>query len=239
MTTTKAALAGRTGQSGRVSSAQALVVSGGGRFGDPWHRFPETSASLATALSDRGLPVEISDDADASLATLGTGRLPSLLVLNIGGKQTDRLAEPATEGLVAALQRGLPTLFVHSTLTSFPDWPQWREIAGGAWIQGTTYHPDYGPAVALADPGHPLTVGLGELPIIDERYTRLWIDDTSSVFLWHEEGGQRHPLGWTRRWGSSPIVVDALGHDVGAYRAPGRITLLQRELDWLSASGAA
>ncbi len=216
-----------------MSSAKALLVSGGGRFADPWHRFAETSASLAAALGERGFAVEISDDADASLAGLGTGPLPSLLVLNIGGKETDRLAEPATEGLVAALQRGLPTLLVHSTLTSFPDWPRWREIAGGAWIQGTTYHPDYGPGVALADPGHPLTAGLDELPISDERYTRLWVDDTSTVFLWHEEDGQRHPLGWTRRWGSSSIVVDALGHDAGAYRAAGRITLLQRELDWL------
>lgn len=216
-----------------MSSAKALLVSGGGRFADPWHRFAETSASLAAALGERGFAVEISDDADASLAVLGTGPLPSLLVLNIGGKETDRLAEPATEGLVAALQRGLPTLLVHSTLTSFPDWPQWREIAGGAWIQGTTYHPDYGPGVALADPSHPLTAALDELPISDERYTRLWVDDTSSVFLWHEEDGQRHPLGWTRRLGSSSIVVDALGHDAGAYRAAGRITLLQRELDWL------
>ena len=215
------------------------MISGGGRFGDPWHRFPETSASLAAALRERGLPTEVSDDADARLAALDTEPLPALLVLNIGGKQADRLAGPATEGLVRTLQRGLPTLFVHSTLTSFPDWPQWREIVGGAWIQGTTYHPDYGPGLAVADPGHPLTAGLDELPIIDERYSRLWVDDTSSVFLWHEEGGQRHALGWTRWWGSSPIVVDALGHDAGAYRAPGRITLLQRELDWLSASGAA
>ena len=154
-------------------------------------------------------------------------------MLNIGGKETDRLAEPATRGLVAALRRGLPTLLVHSSLTAFPGWPLWREIAGGAWIQGSTYHPDYGPGVALADPGHPLTTGLDELAITDERYTRLWVDETSSVFLRHEEGGRRHPLGWTRTWARSPIVVDALGHDVGAYRAPGRITLLPRELDWL------
>ena len=161
-----------------MSSAEALVVSGGGRFGDPWHRFPETSATLATALTERGFTVEVSDDADASLAVLDLERLPSLLVLNIGGKETDRLAEPATQGLVAALRRGLPTLLVHSSLTAFPGWPLWREIAGGAWIQGSTYHPDYGPGVALADPGHPLTTGLDADPIIDERYTRLWVDDT-------------------------------------------------------------
>jgi type 1 glutamine amidotransferase len=222
-----------------MSSPAALVVSGGGRLGDPWHRFPETSASLAAALSARGYTVEVSDDADSRLAVLDRKPRPFLLVVNIGGKEADRFAEPAAEGLVAALHRGLPTLLVHSTLTAFPDWTLWREITGGGWTEGTTYHPDYGPGMARADPEHPLTAGLDELAITDERYTRLQVDDTSSVFLRHEEGGQRHPLGWTRSWGRSPIVVDALGHDVDAYRAPGRVTLLQRELDWLSGSGSA
>ena len=216
-----------------MSSLQALVVSGGGRLGDPWHRFTETSASLGAALRDRGYTVEVSDEADTRLAELASEPPPSLLVVNIGGKAAGRFAEPAAEGLVSALQRGLPTLFVHSTLTAFPDWALWREITGGGWIQGTTYHPDYGPGVALADPDHPLTAGLDQLVITDERYTRLRVDETSWVFLRHEEAGQRHPLGWTRSWGRSPIVVDALGHDVDAYRAPGRVTLLERELDWL------
>ena len=80
-----------------MSSAEALVVSGGGRFGDPWHRFAETSATLAMALTERGFTVEVSDDADASLAVLATwSGCPRCWWLNIGGKETDRLAEPAT-----------------------------------------------------------------------------------------------------------------------------------------------
>ena len=216
-----------------MSSDQALVVSGGGRFSDPWHPFGETSAALEAALDERGYVVTVSDDADASLARLPEEPLPSLLVLNIGWYGPDRFAEPAAGGLVAALRAGLPTLLVHSTLTAFPDWPLWHQISGGGWTYGTTYHPDYGPGVALADPEHPLTAGLDRLDITDERYTGMWLDETSSVFLQHEEDGQRHPLAWTRFWEGSPIVADALGHDAGAYQAPGRQTLLGRELDWL------
>lgn len=215
----------------------ALVVSGGGRFGDPWHPFAETSSALAAALAGRGCAVTVSEDADAGLATLGEGPLPSLLVVNIGWHGPDRFAEPATAGLVAALDRGLPTLLVHSTLTAFPEWPLWRSIAGGGWTYGTTYHPDYAPGVVLAEPGHPLTERLEQLAIEDERYTALTVEATSAVFLTHEEEGQRHPIGWTRSWGRSPIVVDALGHDARSYAAPGRVTLLERELDWLLAGG--
>jgi hypothetical protein len=216
-----------------MSSGTALVVSGSGRFADPWHPFSETSAALKAALEDRRYAVTVSEDADAALAGLAAGPPPSLLVLNIGWYGADRFVEPAVDGLVTALRAGLPTLLVHSTLTAFPDWSLWGQISGGGWTYGTTYHPDYGPGVARADPEHPVTAGLDQLAIHDERYTRMWLDDTSAVFLEHDEDGERHPLAWTREWSGSPIVADALGHDGAAYQAPGRQTLLGRELDWL------
>ncbi|HEX8510137.1 MAG TPA: ThuA domain-containing protein [Propionibacteriaceae bacterium] len=213
-------------------TSTALLVSGGGRFGDPWHPFGETSAALASVLRERGRAVTVTDDADAGLAKLHRGALPSLLVMNIGWYGPDRFTEPATEALVTALEQGLPTLLVHSTLTAFPEWPLWQRIAGGGWAPGTTYHPDYGPGEALVGPDHVLTAGVEDLVIMDERYTDMWVDDTSAVFLEHEEGPRRHPLAWTRVWGASPIVADALGHDAGSYGSD-RILLLHRELDWL------
>ena len=75
-----------------MTSTNALVVSGGGRFSDPWHPFAETSAALRAILRGRGYAVNISDNADAGLATLRSGRLPSLLVLNIGWYGPDRFS---------------------------------------------------------------------------------------------------------------------------------------------------
>lgn len=210
-----------------------LLISGAGRFSDPWHPFPETSAALSAALRARECRVTLSEDADVALASLEAGPLPSLLVMNIGWYGPDRFSEPATRGLVSALQGGLATLLVHSTLTAFPEWPLWHEIAGGGWTPDVTYHPDYGPGVALPRPEHPITSGLAELAITDERYTKMWVADSSSVFLEHDEEGQRHPLAWTRSWGASVILADALGHDRESYSGADRRVLLERELDWL------
>lgn len=216
-----------------MTSSHALVVSGAGHYGDPWHPFAATSQALADALRARGCTVAVHDDADTALTRLGTEPLPSLLVHNIGWYGPDRFAEPATAGLVAALREGLPTLLAHSTLTAFPEWPLWRAIVGGGWTYGTTYHPDYGDAVALARPEHPLAAGLDRLPVTDERDTRLWVDQGSAVFLEHQEDGERHALAWTRMWGAAPLVADALGHDAASYDAEGHRLLLARELDWL------
>ena len=81
-----------------MTSTDALVVSGGGRFGDPWPPFAETSAALTAVLRDRGYAVQARTD-----ASLPSGPLPSLLVLNIGRYSPDRFTEQATEGLVATL----------------------------------------------------------------------------------------------------------------------------------------
>ena len=216
-----------------MNTTEVLLVSGGGRFTDPWHPFPETSAALAAVLGGRGCTVQVCDDADTGLTHLAEEALPDLLVLNLGWHGPERFAEPAAEALVTALQRGLPTLLVHSTLTAFPQWPLWRDIAGGGWTPDVSYHPDYGPATLEPRPGHPLGAGLGPLSVVDERYTDLWLDEASDVFLEHEEAGARHPLAWTRTWGASPALADALGHDAESYRSPDRQLLLERELDWL------
>jgi hypothetical protein len=51
-----------------VTAPQALVLSGGGRYADPWHPFAETSGALAGILGESGFGVEIADGVDAALA---------------------------------------------------------------------------------------------------------------------------------------------------------------------------
>src|SRR5699024_2625652 len=68
---------------------KALVISGVGRYADPWHDFAGTSQRLAELLGGMGL--------DAEVATLGTEEPPAdpvdLLVVNAGGGSTPREVE--------------------------------------------------------------------------------------------------------------------------------------------------
>lgn len=66
--------------------ARITVVSGSGRYADPWHPFATTSARVAEILRDAGHDVTVTDDVDASLAALAD---PA------GLADSDGLPEPA------------------------------------------------------------------------------------------------------------------------------------------------
>jgi hypothetical protein len=57
-----------------TSMPRSLVLSGGGRYADPWHPFAKTSARLADVLWSLGHRVEVTDFvADRVADTLGHG----------------------------------------------------------------------------------------------------------------------------------------------------------------------
>lgn len=223
---------------GVAGSRDDVVVLSGSprRYSDPWHPFAATSSAVAHALEARGREPRIETDADHALAQWAGGSAPhpSLLVVNIGWYgEAEAFAADAALGLEAVLRAGVPMLVLHSSLTAFPNWPRWEQITGGRWVYDVTYHPDRGAGQALvATDHHPVTDGLRDFDIVDERYTRLRVAPTSHVFLEHEEDGERHPLAWTHHVGRSRVISNALGHDADAY-GPGRLALLDREIDWL------
>ena len=63
------------------ASPRAVIATGTGRYGDPWHPFSETSARIAALLRDDGWDVTVDDDVDRALAHLDGF---DLLVVNAG-----------------------------------------------------------------------------------------------------------------------------------------------------------
>jgi hypothetical protein len=91
--------------------SKALLLSGVGRYADPWHPFSETSAALADLLREAGYDVDIPADVDAALAGLAAADdsdLPDLLVVNVGLPR-DELPSPGTPDAAAGLTRWLGT----------------------------------------------------------------------------------------------------------------------------------
>lgn len=226
---------------------RALILSGAGRYADPWHPYPETSARLASLVGEAGYDVEVRDDVDAALATLGED--VRLLVVNAGDPDgpdasgvepaTGRAAAAAAAGvddgaLEAAIGRGVGMLAMHSAASSLRDYPAFHRAIGGRWEDVVSWHPPFGEAHVHVVGNHAIREGLGDFTVDDERYTSLRLHDVIEPIAEHEEGGFRHPLVWARELGRSRLVYDALGHDTRSYDSAEHRALIERALEWLS-----
>ncbi|MFL6151963.1 MAG: ThuA domain-containing protein [Ornithinibacter sp.] len=228
-------------------TARALLLSGAGRYADPWHPFARTSAAVAQVVTEAGLAVEVVEDVDAALAGLAESA-PDLLILNIGDPAGPRPAgvvddapDPARDersrsGLLAHLAAGRPLHALHVSSTSLGHVPEWESILGGTWVPGTTMHPDLGDASIEVDTdAHPIVTGIPAFEVVDERYSWLRVSADVRALAWHDHGGTRHPLLWTHEYGGARVVYDALGHDERSYRSAARRSLVARAARWLVA----
>lgn len=233
---------------GTAPPRKALLLSGVGRYADPWHPFAETSAALAGLLRetdyDVGIPADV-DEALAELNGLAEADLPNLLVANVGLPR-DGKPSPGTPDAAAGLARWLnsarPLLVSHVSSTSFLDLPEWESGLGGGWVRGQSMHPDYGPAAIHILPGSgPLVEGIPDFKLLDERYSWLRTAPGINVHATHGHEGVEHPVIWSlerKPPGQVPAgrtFYDALGHDAASYESPAHRELLRRAIAWLAA----
>jgi type 1 glutamine amidotransferase len=215
---------------------RATIATGTGRYADPWHPFPETSARIAAALRDDGWDVTIDDDVDHALAHLDG---VDLLVVNAGDPwrhgdvELEHFADPAADaGLMAAIARGIGIVAVHAALSTLRDHPAWREAIGGEWEPGRSWHPPIADAhVRVVDTDHPVTDGMPGIDVFDERYSDLAVDDGTRVLAEHDVDGTAHAAVWVREQ-PTRAVVSSLGHDARAYDSPEHVALIQRAARW-------
>lgn len=237
---------------GRLTEPRALLLTGSGRYADPWHPFAETSAALAALLREAGFGVETADDVDAALAGLvtpgatgvpgatGAGAgLPDLLVVNVGLPRDD-LPSPGTPEAVAGLRRwleeGRPLLVSHVSSTSFLDSPEWEAALGGRWIRGTSMHPAYGPAgIHVRRESGPVVEGIADFELPDERYSYLATAPGITIHATHTHEDLEHPIMWSLDRRPGRTFYDALGHDAASYQSPEHREILLRAVTWLTA----
>ncbi|WP_396667546.1 ThuA domain-containing protein [Microbacterium sp. R86528] len=223
----------------RENPPLAVIATGTGRYGDPWHPFDETSAALASILEADGWQVAAVADPDIALAEL---QGVDLLVVNAGDPSRNvpeglapvpaATIEAASAGLTEALQRGIGVLATHTSVSSLRDYPAWSEVIGGSWEPGVSWHPPIAHSVVrVVDTDHPITADAHDFTLHDEMYSGLVLTSPVDVLLEHSLDGVAHPLVWTKE-NPTRAAVSALGHDAGAYESPELRTLIARAARW-------
>jgi uncharacterized protein len=211
-----------------------ILISGSGYYADPWHSFPATSGRIAAMIEGLGYAIRVTEDVEAGLADPGPCRL---LVINIGNPSSQRppeRIEAVRTGLEDHLSAGGAILGIHSSATSLTTLPEWPVILGGRWVRGQSMHPPQSQTtISITASDHPITKGLTDFAIFDERYSYLETQPDITVLCEHSHNGLRHPLVWSRQTEQYRVAYDGLGHDTASYDSTGHVTLLHRIVRWL------
>lgn len=144
---------------------------------------------------------------------------------------------------LALTGKGKPLLFLHHSLGSCQDWDGYREMVGGKYVMSrfetdSTLHSDYKHDIDLhiriADPGHPVTSGIGDFKIHDEGYSNILVNEDVHPLLFTDHPDCAPLVGWVNEAGNSTCVYLMLGHDRHAYENESFQHLVQNAILWLS-----
>lgn len=220
-----------------MTQRRIRIVTGVGRFSDPWHPYAETSPRISDLLTERGHQVETTESTPEAFTDLVA---TDLLILNLGGGTGDQPRDaswlPIFDGLGEWIEAGHPILAIHAAANAFPDWPAWRELLGGLWVRGVSHHPprtEFTFDVAPAGRDHPAVGGLTTITTLDERYSELDVADGSVPLLQHRFDDKDQIMVWAVEKEHRRAIYDGLGHNLEAYDSPDRCQLLASEVAWL------
>ncbi|MSP88975.1 MAG: ThuA domain-containing protein [Alphaproteobacteria bacterium] len=224
--------------------ARNLILTGGIR-----HSFADAAPALARILDGVGIRSEITTDIEGGAARLAGEAFDLVTVYALrwrmlgDEKYAPHRAEWAfspspvmRRALSDHVGNGGGLLGLHTAALCFDDWPEWRDLLGGIWVWGQSFHPPRGPVAARpTDRAHPITSGLTAFESVDEVYSNLTLAaDVVPLMMAHAnaDDAQDWPILWARKVGCGRAVFDALGHDRAALEHPVHRRVLARAALW-------
>ena len=150
------------------------------------------------------------------------------------------ITEPQKSAYLKILKRGKGMVFLHHSLVSYQEWPEFQRIIGGKYISEatknrskSTYKHDIDIDVEIVDPSHPITHGMKDFQIHDEVYGNYVINEDVSPILKTNHPESSDIIGWHHQYGDSRIVYLQLGHDHLAYENKNYRMLVHNAITWV------
>lgn len=139
-------------------------------------------------------------------------------------------------------QKGKPMLFLHHSIVSYQNWPEFEKIVGGKYIEDgkgvdketlSSFEHDVW-VYCKVENYTPVTNGFRELRFFDEVYDNVRISDDVKPLL-----STRHPksmeyIAWEHKYRNSTIIYIQSGHDKRTYVEKDYRKLLLQALHYLS-----
>lgn len=213
---------------------RVLLISGSNN-----HEWQKTTPAIESILTQSGLfDVTTTEKPD----TLSSRSLKPFQVIlnnwNIWPESKCPWSAMTKEAIMNFVKQGGGFVFVHAGSSTNYDWPEFQNLAGGAWGDSTK-HGSIAPfKVEFSNSGHPVTEGMAGFWTTDE----LWVDTRlngqptvlAKAFAPKSNNGsdELEPILLSQQVGKGRSFFLLLGHDVNAMKNRGFQTLLLRGSEW-------
>ena len=157
------------------------------------------------------------------------------------------LTEDERAGMKDYISAGAGFVCIHISGCVPDGWQEYREITGGGWVMGVSYHPPYGEfTVNVTQPEHPGVAGVSDFSTTTSS-TWAWstpttttcscpatpkTERTSGAAKRTFMAGGTFPLAWTRSYGEGKVFVTLLGHNGLSFETPEFQKVVLNGIEW-------
>src|SRR5258708_35930244 len=154
----------------------------------------------------------------------------------------DSIQPSVQQAYINLLKKGKAMIFLHHSLVSYQDWPEFVRIVGGQYhahpvvVRGDSlkanYEHDVTLPVTVNDKRHPVTRGISDFEIVDERYGESKIKVSVKPLLSTTDPKSMRNLAWIHHYGNSDVIYIQLGHGRAAFNNANYRKLIQQAIAW-------
>jgi len=211
---------------------RVLIVSGGHGFKQG--AFYDVFNSISSITYD----TLVQPRANALIATPEVSRYDVLVFYDM----VDSISPAQQESYIRLLKKSASMIFLHHSLVSYQNWPEFIKIVGGQYhtqpivVNGdslkASYEHDVNILVKVEDKTHPVTRGIRDFEIVDEVYGGVEILPDVKPLLSTTHPKSMPYLAWINRYGNSDVIYIQLGHGPSGYSNPKFRKLIQQAIEW-------
>jgi hypothetical protein len=152
------------------------------------------------------------------------------------------ISEVEKAAYIKITQQGKPFLFLHHSIASYQNWPQFEKLLGGKYFEKgrnvptellSTYEHDvwvYSKVVKYT----PVTKGFSELRFFDEIYGNVRISDDVIPLLKTRHPKSMEIIAWENKFNASKIIYLQPGHDKRTYVEEDYKKLVSQAINYLA-----
>jgi len=154
------------------------------------------------------------------------------------------ISEREKAAYIKLTRQGKPFLFLHHSIVSYQNWPEFKNILGGKYYREgvgvpeemvSNYEHDVW-VYSNVENYTPVTKGFKELRFFDEIYGNVWISDSVFPLLKTKHPKSMDIVAWENKYNASTILYIQPGHDRRTFVEDDYRKLLEQAIKYLAKS---